>query len=350
MIETKELDINLLEAAFYEKDLQLSYSALNKLLTAPMLYYNDYVLKQREDTYGKHLMEGIIIHYLVLENQGFDDKFLVMSDNVPSPTSMQVADEVYKVYKEKLAEDPANENLELFDFEDVILETLITINKHQSLKDTATGTGDSKRIAKIVEPRTEEYFTFLKKKEGRTIIDSATLDKCTRRAEVVKTNPQMRELLGMDLDPDGRNYGVYNELPVDTPQIEGLPFGFKGIIDNMVVDVNNKKILINDFKTTGKSLVSFEESVEFWNYWLQAVMYIRLATSFLAEHIDDTWSIEFRFIVFDKYDQLYAFPVTNETLVEWNERFNKALKEASYHYTERNYSLPYDFIVGNINL
>jgi hypothetical protein len=51
MIETKELDPNLLEAEFYEKDLKLSYSALNKLLIAPSVFYKEYVLKEKEDEF-----------------------------------------------------------------------------------------------------------------------------------------------------------------------------------------------------------------------------------------------------------------------------------------------------------
>ena len=351
MIETKVLDPNLMEAAFYAKELKLSYSALNKLLTAPSIYYREYVLKEREESYGKHLLEGVLIHYLVLDKQGFDDKFIIMSDSLPSPNNMEIADEIFKIYEKMVEENPGiHENLELFDFEEEILAALIAIPLWQGLKDTKDGTGDSKRIAKIVDKRTEEYFTFLKNKKGRTIIDSAMLDKCSKRAEIVNTNKAMRDLLGMDLASDGVEFGVYNELPIDTKKQPGLPFGFKGILDNMVVDVKKKVVRINDFKTTSKSLTEFPESVEYWNYWLQAIMYIRLATDFLEEHMDDSWSIEFKFVVFDRFDQLYAFPVSNETLIEWNERFNNTLKHASHHYTERDYTLPYDFIVGNINL
>ena len=60
-----------------------------------------------------------------------------------------------------------------------------------------------------------------------------------------------------------------------------LPFDFHGTIDNMVVDLDAKKVYINDLKTSGKSLVNFEDSVEYYNYWLQATMYIRLAKTFL---------------------------------------------------------------------
>jgi hypothetical protein len=345
MIQTKELDTNLLEAEFYNKPFKFSYSSLNKLLTAPTIFYKDYVLKQREETHAKHLLAGTIIHYLVLENQGFDDQFIVSSEDLPSPTNMTVADEMFKLYLEL-----DDENLQLCDFEDQILEQLKAINKHQSLKDTKDGTGDGKRMAKIVEPKTEAYFTFLKDKQGRTIIDSALLDKSTRRADIVKTDSHTRELLGLDIVSDGKTFGVYNELELTCDAEENMPFGFKGILDNMVIDVHNKTVRINDFKTTGKPLMQFEESVDYWNYWLQAAMYMKLVRNYLKKVLTDEWSIEFRFIVFDKHDHLYAFPVSPETMEAWEVKLQDAVKEAQYHYESKDFTLPYNYAQGNVKL
>lgn len=346
MISTKELDLNLLEAEFYEKPFNFSYSSLNKLTTAPGIFYAEYVLKKREPQYGKHLLKGTVIHYLVLENLGFDEKFLVSSDNLPSETNQIVANHVFT--EAYLKQD--DETMQLCDFPQAVLACLKDIDKHQALKDTASGMGDDKRIAKIDEPRTQEYFGFLKKKQGRTIIDSALLDECTRRADVVKADPAMRALLGLDIIPDGKTFGVYNELYIEQDALEGELFGFKGYIDNMVIDVKKKTVFINDFKTTGKSLVHFGESVEFWNYWMQAAMYKKLVVKYLEKVLTDEWAIEFRFVVFDKYDQLYAFEVMEGTMKDWEASLKIALKEAQYHYESKDFTLPYNFAQGNVRL
>lgn len=348
MLSTKDVDENLLVAEFYNKDFKFSYSSLSKLVTAPKMFYNEYVLGQKDDEIKKYLLEGIVIHYLVLEESGgpnFDEKFIVSSENLPSDNSMKVANLVFDHHQNLVSEKLADPEAKLEDYADYVLDTLEEIGLHQNVKDPA------KRAAKIIEPKTEEYFEFLKQKKHKTIIDSKTLAECTRRADIVKANQEMRDLLGLDLESDGRKFGVYNELEVDIPKEEtGLPFGFKGIIDNLVVDVENKSIRLNDFKTTGKSLVHFEESVEIWNYWLQAVTYKKLVKHFLGKVITDEWSMVFRFIVFDKYDQLYAFEVTDETYAEWEKKFEKAVEEAKYHYTSKDYSLPYEFIKGNVKL
>jgi hypothetical protein len=345
MINTKEVDFNLLEADFYDKPFKFSYSSLNKILTAPSIFYKEYILKEREDEFKKYLLEGILIHFLVLENENFDEKFLVMPDTLPSPTSITVADAIFKIYLKD--NDP---DKELGDYPTEILDQLIELNKHQSLKDTKDGTGDSKRIAKIVELKTEVYFDFLKRKKGRTIIDSGILDKCTRRAEIVKANPKMRELLGLDLDSDGITFGVYNELMLEVEKVEGVPFGYKGIVDNIVVDVKNKLISINDFKTTSKSLTEFTNSIEYWNYWLQAAMYDKLVRAFFVKLNLSEWTVQFNFVVFDAYDQLYAFPVTPATMEEWKNRLKNVEKEALYHYNSKDFTLPYKYAIGNVKL
>lgn len=358
MLKTKELDTNLLEATFYANPFKFSYSSMNKMLTAPAIFYREYILKQKEDETKKYFLEGTLIHFLVLENQGFDDKFIVSSESLPSENSIKIAEEVFKIYQKEVEEELRLPEHELCDFGTDIIEILKEMNLHQALKDdkkapTKGGpmlTGDEKRINKIVEPKTEEYFTFLKNKQGRTIIDAALLDKCTMRADIIKADLEMRKLLGLDVVSDGVNFGVYNELPLDYDAQEGELFGYKGILDNMVIDVANKLVRINDFKTSGKSLVHFQDSIDAWNYWLQAAIYKKLVENYLKDVLTEEWKIEFRFLVFDKYDQMYPFLVTEETMKLWEMKFKQAELETAYHYKSKNFKLPYAFALGEVKL
>jgi hypothetical protein len=339
MLSTKDLDINYLESKFFENKIYFSYSSLNKLLINPLLFYKEYILLEKDEETYKHLIEGTLIHYLILEHQGFDDKFLVTPDKLPSDNIKQVLDKVYKIYLEQ-----GNDQLTLSDFEDQIDDMLREVDLYQAIKDK------DKRIGKVLEQKCIEYFEFLKRQDGRLIIDSATLDSCTERANIVKNNSKMRELLGLDLNSDGINYGVYNELELRIEAEENKLFGYKGIIDNIVVDVKKKKVYINDFKTTSKSLTLFSESVTYWNYWLQAALYLKLVRNYLKSVLKDDWVIEFRFIVFDRYNMLYAFEVTEETIASWLNELNKVEKIAEYHCKSRDFTLPYDYALGIVKL
>ena len=90
------------------------------------------------------------------------------------------------------------------------------------------------------------------------IIDSELLDKCTERADIVKGNKQIRELLGLDLKQDPKVCAVYNEYKLEDHNENGYgSWGYKGIIDNFVIDVPTKSVRVNDFKSSS-STTSFE--------------------------------------------------------------------------------------------
>jgi hypothetical protein len=132
--------------------------------------------------------------------------------------------------------------------------------------------------------------------------------------------------------------------------LPNFPFGLKGILDNVVVDADNKKIYINDLKTTGQALTDFKESVEFFHYWIQASVYVRLVLDFLKDYIDNSWVVKFSFIVIDKQQQVYPFEVSKSTMLSWMEKTNDVLKQATYHYENKDYNLPYMFASGKVYL
>jgi hypothetical protein len=336
------------EAEFYSAPFSFSYSSLNRLLYAPNIFYKEYVLKEREIKNDAHLVEGKLTHYLILDSAQFADRFLLASSSIPTGNTKEVVDVVYEL-------SDKTQNLELEDYSAEILATLKAINLHQKLVDDKkpvggiTLTGDQKRLEKILTKEAKEYFNFLKIKEGKEIIDADTLDKCTRAAQALKNNPAIVNLLGLDRIHDETKLGIYNELEIQA-ELQGKEFGIKGIIDNMVVDVEKKLITINDLKTSSKSISDFPESVEYWKYWLQAAMYKKLATSFLKDVIDDTWTIDFNFIVVDKYNQVYPFKVSNESMNAWTEKLEGSLKEGAYHYENKDYTLPFKFVAEEVLL
>jgi len=349
---TGEEDKHLLEAEFYSKPFQFSYSSLNRLLMSPNIFYTEYILKQKPIQTGKHLVAGTLTHFLLLEGNNFDDHFIITPEALPSENSMKVAHEIIKAYEIRIKEDPSRLDLTLSDFPDDIIGALLEMNLHQNLKDTKDGgKGDDKRIAKIVEPRTEAYFEYLKVRDRKEIIDSETLDKASLAVEKIKSNEAIMDLLGMNQESDGTTFMSYNELALSM-DLPDQKFGLKGIIDNMTIDVAKKVICVNDFKTSGKSLSDFPDTVEYWKYWLQATVYIKLARQFFKDVIKDdkSWTLQFRFVVFDKYDHLYAYRVTEETLADWFTLYDEVINAAKYHYESKDFTLPYDFAVGNVEL
>ena len=323
------------ENLFYKEEFNFSYSSLNRLLFSPKLFYKDYILKERETKMEKHLIEGRLIHLLLLEPNRFNEEFVM------SPLKMPT-DSVKKVLRNVSSKIVNLNNYKLKDLDDQILKALKEENLYQSFKE------DQKRLDKIITEESEEYFKFLQT-TGKTIIDADTFARCMDRVVIIRANDEVTKLLmqeGTDWDLD--HIQVYNEKKLEC-KLNNFKFGLKGIIDKYIIDDEAKTITIVDLKTTAKPLENFAETVDFYNYWLQAAIYSLLVMKNVDENQQD-YKIIFKFVVIDKYDQVYVFPVTEETQLKWISSLREALQRANYHYSERKYDLPYDFANSNVTL
>lgn len=321
------------EEEFYNKDYSFSYSSLNKLLFSPSLFYKDYILKEREEKTDKHLIEGKLLHLLILEPERLHEKFSIVPTKVPSESLKKVL---------KVIAACNISELSMVD-DKVISDSLQEVGLYQSLKD------ESKRIAKVRTTECEDYYAFMCDTSGKDIIDNDMLLRAMDRVQIIKNNKQVMDLLfhqttDFELDP----IETHNEKYLKC-ELNDYKFGLKGYVDRYIIDHETKQITIVDIKTTSKSLDKFAETVDYYNYWMQAVIYITLVIKSSEKDITD-YKINFNFVVIDNYDQVYVFDVSENTLREWYTGFQKTLEEANYHYDKRDYSLPYEFAKGNVVL
>jgi hypothetical protein len=325
---------------FYKKKFYFSYSSINKLLFSPSMFYSHYVLNQREDSKDAHLVTGSVLHCLLFEPDTYNDKFISLPGKLPSGNNKQVIDTIFKYHLTL-----GNNTLELEDYGQEILNELVTVNLHQSLKT------DQQRLDKILTDEYKEYFNFLKKSLNRAIVDQDTLNGCKVSVEILKRNPSVRALLQLDRTEEDTHITVHNELPLAI-DVDYLSFGFKGILDNIVIDSESKTIFINDLKTTGKNLADFPDAVKFYKYWIQAVVYQKMAFYKFVKDLPDAleWDIVITFIVIDKYNQIYPFQVSQESLALWQQDFENIEDVVKYHYESKDFTLPYELAIGNVKL
>ena len=249
---------------FYETKNYFSYSAINKLLFSPRVFYNHYVLREREDSTDAHLVAGRAIHCLLLEKDNFLDQFLIIPGKPPTGNNKTVVDACFRAF-----ENQPDTDLELDAFEQVILDTLLSINVHQSLKT------DEQRVEKILIDNNKEYFNFLKSRNGKTLISQETYDDCKTTVTYVKDNERVKSLLQLDT-VSTLIFKVLNEEFLEM-ELKDYSFGLKGVLDNVVIDYANKILFVNDIKTTAKPIQEFGKTVDFYNYWIQGTIYRKLA-------------------------------------------------------------------------
>lgn len=324
------------EEEFFSKPFLMSYSGLNRLLWSPALFYQHYVLKQRDDAMDQNMIEGSLIHCLLLHPDNFDNQFVLSVAEPPSDNPRKVLDTLLMHHKDLKAH--GDTRIELNEFSDAILDILRDANLYQSLKT------DAQRLEKMITPRHEEYWRYLTTMEGKVVVGQETYDFCKAVVDKITSNPTVMERMGYFGDSFN---GITKENEKEIISFpESLPFGLRGFIDNLVFDPNNKVIRVNDVKKTSKDLNSFSDSIDYFRYWLQAAMYaILVEDQYLSKPEYAGWKIEFRFIVIDPYMQIAPVKVSEEKLNQWISDAREKLNEAAYHFSKRDFSLPFQYLL-----
>ena len=298
----------------------LSYSSINKMLFSPKLFYSHYILNEREEKIESYLIEGKLVHCFILQPEEFDNMFVVAPGKVPTASILKI---LHGVYNQVLT---GSNNLS--DHTELILKELESQNLYQSFKE------DEKRLDKILTDDAQNYFAFLFNRKGKDLVDEDTVERCKAYAQIMRDEATIAAHLELTKS-DG--YKVYNEIPLEFKNYY-KDFSIKGIIDRLVIDeFNNAEII--DVKTTGKTVTTFSESIEFYNYWLQAGVYAILVNKIYNIPFD---KISYSFWVIDKYEQVYNFGVSKETFVDWISRAEEAYNKAVYHIENVRYDLPYE--------
>lgn len=306
--------------------LDLSYSSINKMLFSPKLFYSHYILNKREDKIEKYLVEGKLVHCFILQPDQLNDMFIVAPGKVPTGSVVKILHGLYK----KLEQGSSND---LTRYNDMILEELKEQNLYQSLKE------DEKRLEKILTQDSKDYFKFLFDKAGREIVDEEIVERCKAYAEIVKSEPSIAKHLELtQLD----TFKVYNEFFLEVKDLLN-GFGLKGFLDRLVIDeFGNAEII--DVKTTGKTVSEFKDSVDYYNYWLQAGVYVELVHLI---HKIPYEKISYSFWVIDKYEQVYNFGVSQQSLTDWVAKAKEEYKKTVWHIENMRYDLPYELATSD---
>lgn len=317
------------EERFYSEPFYLSYSGLNKLLYSPRVFYKQYVMGVKEEKLDVHLVEGKVVHCLILEENQFDKQFMIISNKVPDGNPRIILDTIWAKAKNEgfMEADPGH-------FQEDILAMMLKLNYYQNLKT------DNQRIEKVLSEDNLAYYQFLQKGSTKTLVSAETYEKCTEmRDEVTSNEYAIRSLYLDNVNPD---VAIHTEHYLTT-KLEQYPFYLKGFLDRLIIDPVKRLIRVNDFKTTAKPIDKFKETIEFFRYNNQAAIYTELVHKYNQDlHPDDQWKIEFHFTVIDLFKQVYVFEVSPATMIHWNALLHNDLDKFNWHYVNKKYDLPYE--------
>ena len=310
----------------YQTISALNQSTLKKILISPQEYIKakERQLAKDEST-EQHFVFGSLVDSLLTETkQDFDNKYAVVPDD--TGVSETIAKIVKGVYDDMYEKTPTN----LEDYPGEIL-------KHCNYELYQSRWKDETRFKKIVE-QGSKYFDILKKCGTKTIVTESEYAKAVNCVMALRsdkfTGPYCQKKSSED------HIEIIDKHVV---QFKYSGLEFKGEIDRIIVDHKNQTITPIDFKTTGKSVLNFENSFWHFRYDFQAAVYdlgLHLDKSErLQKYYQNGYSINrFLYIVVETYlnNNPMVFEITKTVLevgIKGNkeyEGFNKAIERYKY--------------------
>jgi len=246
----------------YEESSDINFSKLSALIKG-VDYYKKFI---KEDMSEPYLSFGSASHHFFLENDIFNDKYVVFKENKPSNAK-------HKTFCVMLSQQDK-------------MDTQTRVECYKAVFATKSKKEDDiKQNSVKLYIQFKDYIDFLKQAQSRYILSEADFLKIKTFESKFKRHKGIMKLLYDKSD----DLLEFNELPIFfTYSGEKC----KSKLDRLLVDTRNKKVYIIDLKThSTKSLSSnirqtFHKSVLDYNYRMQQAMYYLAATDFIKNKLE----------------------------------------------------------------
>jgi hypothetical protein len=315
-----------------------SNTSLGLLLYSPNDFYKKYILKEPvKESQNDGMRLGSLIHSFILDPETINNKYCILPSEIPTTEQM-------KTYLKTKANESKLLALDEFVTEESVLEKAYK----------ASGYKISPEKVEETSKQYSDYYNYLLEAERKIVISKTDYLFCESAAKKVLEDPILFERLGLNANPIN-DIITYNEITLETIRTfsindEDYMFGLKGILDNLTINRQKKTIYLNDVKYTGKSLVLFKESFEFFEYYRQLAVYTLLAQDFLRDELINGYTMEIGIIAIDSSLISHYFPLSAESIDRGFERLKEAIKRFKRHSELDNWNKPLEFLENNVIL
>lgn len=274
---------------------------------------------------------GSVVDCLMTQGEeAFHQQYRIMDMSLPSDTIANIIMYLHEGHVEKL--------LPLVIDEDILLAA-DAYEYQKNWKDTT-------RITKVRELGTE-YYNFLKSCAGKTVVSQKDFDDAVHCVDMLKTDSTTSAYFSKD--PFSNIEKVFQWQYATKDEVTGIDY--KGMLDLVLIDHDNRRIIPCDLKTT-KSIYTFESSFYKYRYYLQAAMYTELVKTAIKDKCPGLaqYTIEpYRFIAVSRFvdkpvvfewDPTVYLPECEDpygnTLTDWRD----LLEQLTWAIKNRHYLLP----------
>lgn len=146
----------------------------------------------------------------------------------------------------------------------------------------------------LTKPENKEYVSMLRKSMGKIIVSPDDMTKLTKMETNIRKHKLASKLIFTAPSNISDSYEAHNELTIKWryPKTQLI---VNSMLDRLIVSDQHKKIIIVDYKTTGKSIHDFKPSYRKYKYYWQIYLYLLAVRSWLAAQGKDHKEYDFEF-------------------------------------------------------
>jgi len=314
----------------------VSHSSLSALSVSPR-YFQKYKARELYKD-SKAFDLGSAIHCYVLEHKEFNNRYAIAPSN-PVGGMMGKFIEAYVEAENIMINDNMPKELKL--------DSYVTL--HELCYDKAGfKTALETVLKKFNSEENQTYYKFLKENSDKIILSQDDMDiiiNCYNNLiEHQMTNRLLWREDGEDMKPEFEISWIYNNVKI------------KSIIDNLILDVENKRIFIVDLKTTSKSVYNFDRSYYTYGYYRQMAIYKLAVNSYIKKLGIDIKDYDINlYIVVVQTTGLHECVVYKPNLTDLSvgtDEFDKLIERYKWHVNKSLWDFPMEYYKDNgiINL
>ena len=316
---------------YYEDMNRISNSNIGWFIKKGPKYLKEMLNNEREGLKLPQLEKGTMIHEYILQPEEFWKDYIILDFEVPKVKQQKDFCEAYVSSLELLEDD----------------------KKLQAYRSSYTNTKSSQIALKEASElcnKYESYINYLKQKNDKKVISFADLNLL----KTIKKNLEEHKKANELLYNFPNTFEVHNEFHINWEYpyaFEDKELSCKSLLDRVMIDHENKKIILIDLKTTS-DIYNFQHSVEEFDYYRQLTYYwTALAWYFKNElFLDiDEYEGETYIIAIQSYDgnEVRVFKIDEAELSNKLKVIDNTIKRIAWHKNNNLWEHTKEYYEGN---
>lgn len=303
---------------YYEDLTRISNSNIGWFLKKGPRYLKE-MLDGKEGLKASFLDKGTMIHEYILQPEEFWKDYIILDFAVPKVKQQKTLLEFYSTAR--LVDPFASED-------DILLKSYEAAYSNTKSKEKKIQ--EAKELVELYQ----NYIEYFRNKDSKKVISFADLNMLKTIKENMENHKKANELLFKYPE----TFEVHNEFHInwEYPNVSSLgDLPCKSLLDRVMIDHTNKKIILVDIKTTA-DIYNFKHSVEEFDYCRQLAYYWLAIHWYFKNELKlniEEYEYETYIVAVQSHDgyEVRVFKFNPETIEERLVTIDYAIKRIAWH-------------------